>query len=136
MTAENTEGGMRGPLGQRESERPELSHAYDAVRYLLDRIQTDPDLRYHMLHTQAMALLCAAEASHLGKSWVEVLNLRCEDLQPAYDRREPQLVEARKRIEELESGIGDHEPLAPAPSETCKYVPLPVDPIGKQWWEQ
>lgn len=37
-----------------------------AIKYILDRIQRDADLRHHMIHTEAFRLLCAAEAAALG----------------------------------------------------------------------
>lgn len=43
-----------------------------AVKYILDRIQTDPDLAWYMLHTEAMHLCCVAEAERLGKPIEEV----------------------------------------------------------------
>lgn len=47
---------------------PGLTPAETAVRYLLDRIRLDADLRYLMLDTEAMHLLCAAEAQRVGQT--------------------------------------------------------------------
>ena len=44
---------------------PTLSPADRAVTYLLDRCQHDAELRWHLLGTQAFALLVAAEALRL-----------------------------------------------------------------------
>jgi hypothetical protein len=49
-------------------ENTTLSLAERAVRYMLDRIRVDPDLRYLMGGTQAFAMLCEAEAARTGKS--------------------------------------------------------------------
>jgi hypothetical protein len=47
--------------------RPDRTPAERAVRYLLERIRMDPDLRWLMLDTQAMHLLCAGEAAITGR---------------------------------------------------------------------
>lgn len=130
-----------GPLGQRENERPELASPYDAIKYVLDRIQTDPDLRHHMLHTQAMALLCAAEACEKGRRWIDVLNDRVKDLQPEHSRRLPDLVVARDRIEELERDLRNKE-LDLLNVELERPAPKPAKPelaevgFDQQWWER
>lgn len=90
-----------------ECEGPKIKSSFEAVRYLLDRIQRQPDLRWHMLHTQAMALLCAAEAMETAKPYHQVKEYRERDLQPPHDRRQPEIVIARRRIEQLEKAISD-----------------------------
>jgi hypothetical protein len=45
---------------------PDLPPAERAVKYLLDRVRRDPDLRWLLLGTQAFALLCEAEAARTG----------------------------------------------------------------------
>jgi len=46
---------------------------YEAVKYVLDRSQTDPDLGYYLgPGMQAFYLLCKAEAAHLGKPLPEI----------------------------------------------------------------
>lgn len=49
-----------------------LGRADRAVKYLLDRIQYDNNLRYYMLGTEAMALLVEAEAARLGLPYAQV----------------------------------------------------------------
>lgn len=80
-----------------------LSMPARAIKYILDRVQVDANLRHYLLHTQAHALLIAAEAEQLGvgaeehaasrSRWlgkvppdVEVLRLRnlLEDLNADY----------------------------------------------------
>lgn len=45
-----------------------LGSADRAVKYLLDRVQHDANLRWYMLHTQAYQLLLDAEAARRGMS--------------------------------------------------------------------
>jgi hypothetical protein len=79
----------------------ELAPADQAVKYLLDRIQNDANLRYHMLHTQAFTLLVEAEAARLGMPIDAVRDKREQDAQPDYARRRPDLVEARAALKRL-----------------------------------
>jgi hypothetical protein len=54
-----------------------LSPADAAVKYALDMIQRNPNLRYFAGHgTQLFLLLCKAEASRLGVPWIEVVDSR------------------------------------------------------------
>lgn len=76
--------------------RESLSPADSAVKYLLDRIQHDVDLRWHLVGTQAFHLLCAAEAAYLGDSVEAVEGRRSIDLTPEHHRREPEIVRLRK----------------------------------------
>lgn len=48
------------------------SLAESAVLYLLMRLRVDPDLRWHLVGTEALARLCAAEAGRTGQSEEEV----------------------------------------------------------------
>lgn len=74
---------------------------YEAVKYVLDRSQTDPDLGYYLgPGMQAFYLLCKAEAAHLGKSLQEVEAQRCKDLQPAHCKRDPDVIRLRAELEE------------------------------------
>lgn len=83
----------------------DLSPADVAVKYLLDRIQTDPDLYFYAgPMTQSFALLCAAEAARTGESPKEVELRRGKDLQPAYRRREAEVVELRDKVADLRDG--------------------------------
>jgi hypothetical protein len=75
---------------------------YRAVKYALDRTQTDPDFRWVCgWGTEAFHRLCVAEAEHLGKPLEEIEKTRTVDLQPDYRKREPEILVLRKRIEEL-----------------------------------
>jgi len=75
---------------------------YRAVKYALDRSQTDPD--FHWVcgwGSEAFHRLCVAEAAYLGKPLEEIERERKRDLQPDYRRREPEVLVLRKRVEEL-----------------------------------
>ena len=71
----------------------------DAVGYLLNRCQTDPDLGYLMWGTEAWALLTAAEAAHLGRDVAAHREARSQDRQPEYRRCEARAVVAARRID-------------------------------------
>lgn len=81
------------------SDAPEFRQA---VLHVLRRVQTDPEFRYHMLHTESFDLLCGAIAPSLGLSFEEVKDLYSEDRQPEYQRRDAQCWLDRKRVQELE----------------------------------
>ena len=75
---------------------------YEAVKYSLDRSQTDPDFRYECgPGTQAFYLLCKAEAAYLGRPLKEVEKERRRYLQPAHRQREPEVELLRKRVKEI-----------------------------------
>ncbi len=79
------------------------SALYEAVKYALDRSQTDPDLGYYLgPGTQAFYLLCKAEAAHLGQPLAEIEKERRRDLQPAHSKRAPEVLELRERVRELQ----------------------------------
>lgn len=79
--------------------------ADQAVNYILDRIQTDPDVYYYLgPGTESFALLCAAEAARTGEPTDEVRKRRRKDLQPEYRRRQAKVVELEERIESGEAG--------------------------------
>ncbi len=78
---------------------------YRAVKYALDRSQTDPDFRWVCgWGTEAFHRLCNAEAAYLDKPLEEIERQRMIDLQPDYRKRDPEILVLRKRIEELEAG--------------------------------
>ena len=77
----------------------ELAPADRAVKYLLDRIQQDANLRWYMLDTQALALMCEAEAFRLGKEIETISESRSKDLTPERHRREPDAVKLRKLVD-------------------------------------
>jgi hypothetical protein len=75
---------------------------YSAVRYALDRVQTDPDFRYHMSGTETLDRLIKAEAAFLGRPEEEVREKRQADLQPKHRRREAACALNHDRVRELE----------------------------------
>lgn len=75
--------------------------AHTAVRYVLDRIQVDPDLRWLMLGTEAFAMLCQAEAAYVDDPLERVMNLREQDLQPEHRKRLPAVTLYRKMLADL-----------------------------------
>jgi hypothetical protein len=79
-----------------------LRRLADAVTYLLDRQQENPDLHWEIgFGTEAFRRLCVAEAAATGRPLEEVEKERQRDLQPAHDRREPEVLRLRKELEEL-----------------------------------
>lgn len=62
-----------------------------AVKYVLDRVQTDPDLYYLMVDSEAWEQLTAAEAELLGVDVQAHRSARRKDLQPEYRKREPDI---------------------------------------------
>jgi hypothetical protein len=75
---------------------------YDAVRYALNRVQTDPEFRWHMLGTEAFDRLIRAEAAYTGRSEHDVRADRETDRQPDYRRRRPACALDRGRVRDLE----------------------------------
>lgn len=76
-----------------------LEVADRAVTYALNRIQTDPDVRYHCgFGTEMFARLCAYEALRKGWELEEVKADRDRDLQPSYRRRDPEILVLRARL--------------------------------------
>lgn len=89
---------------------------YGAVRHVLNRAQTDPEFRWHMLGTESMEKLVAVEAEYLGKDPAELMEKRSEDAQPAYRKRrawcaqdKDKVGELERRVEELELLLERHE---------------------------
>jgi hypothetical protein len=77
---------------------PGLSPSEAAVLYVLERIRRDADLRWHMLHTEAMRRLCAAEAARTGQA----LEAVAETYAAPLTQDEPRLVVARARLQDIE----------------------------------
>jgi hypothetical protein len=87
---------------------PTIPLADRAVKYLLDRVQHDPDLRYYCgPGTQAWHLLCWAEAARTGEPIEKVEAERARDLQPDYDRRKPRVVELETELKSLRTKLED-----------------------------
>jgi hypothetical protein len=81
---------------------------YDAVRYTLDRAQTDPEFRWHMLQTEAHYRLIRAEAAFTGRAEEEVREQRQVDRQPSYRSREPECALNKDRVSDLERLLRDN----------------------------
>lgn len=101
-----------------------------AVKYVLDRIQRDPDLRDYMLGTQAFALLIAAEAERLGVPAAEVEARRLGQL----ERRTPDVVALRDEVERLRAEVdrlrrGD----VPDTSHKCPRAVAVIERIADEW---
>lgn len=80
---------------------------YQAVKYMLDRIQDNPDVRYYCgFGTQMFYLLIRAEAAELGKPLAEVEVARRQDTQPSYRRREAEVLRLRDQMDELRHQVG------------------------------
>lgn len=77
--------------------------AKSAIAYTLSRIQENPDLRWIMLDTEAMARLMRAEAMMTGQPEESVREKRREDLQPAHHRRQADVTRMRKQIEDIQA---------------------------------
>lgn len=80
---------------------------YGAVKYTLDRIQEDPNLRYYAGYsTQVFYLLVRAEAAYLGQPLAEVEADRRRDLQPHYRKTQPDVIRLRHQLDELRAECG------------------------------
>jgi hypothetical protein len=72
------------------------SALYAAVKYALDRIQTDADFGYHAgVGTEVFHRLCVAEAAFLGKPLEEIEAER----RKTFWRYEPRVLELRRELE-------------------------------------
>lgn len=98
----------RGALILLADEQRKVAALYDAVRYMLGRVQIEPEFRFHMLHTEAFDQLCRAEAAVTGRSADEVSRQRSQDLQPEYRKRRPWCETERARVRELELLLEEH----------------------------
>ena len=77
------------------------SCAFAAVKYLLDRVQKDPDLYYYLVDSEAWEQLTAAEAALLGIDVKEHRRARRKDLQPEHRRRRPEIEEYKNFCDRL-----------------------------------
>lgn len=82
-------------------EAEQLAAAMRAIVYLLDRVQRDPDLGWHVLGTEAFALLCQAESAYTGEPVEHVRKRRSLDMQPRHRRRSARLPLALKHLEAI-----------------------------------
>ena len=86
------------------AERDDL---YAAVKYTLDRIQEDPNLRYYAGYsTQVFYLLVRAEAAYLGASVEAIEQARRIDTQPAYRKTQPDALRLRDQLDALRAEFG------------------------------
>ncbi len=66
---------------------------YAAIKYTLDRIQEDPDVRHQIgPGAEVFRLLCLAEAAYTGRPVADVEEVRSVDTQPPHRRRRPDVV--------------------------------------------
>lgn len=81
-----------------------MSKTREAIRYALQRVVTDPDFRWHMMHTQTLRLLIQAEAEYRRVDEDVVESELTADIEVAAENGQPeaQLPAARKQIEKLE----------------------------------
>lgn len=81
-----------------------LEVAANAIRYLLNRIQTDPDMYYYCgWGTESFYRLCQAEAAITGEALKVVEGRRRKDLQPEHRKREPEVEVLRRMLDEARS---------------------------------
>jgi hypothetical protein len=86
----------------------QLSPADQAVKYLLDRVQHDPDLRWLCgVGTQSFRLLILAEAARTGETEEAVLLRRRRNLLPAHHRQEPEVLQRRREVQALREKYDD-----------------------------
>ena len=89
---------------------PKLSPADRAVKYLLDRLQRDPDLRWFCGPlTQSFRMLCEAEAARLGLDVESVIEKRRNLLIPDHHDRRSRVEIMEKRIDQLERQLSNDE---------------------------
>jgi hypothetical protein len=81
---------------------------YAAVRHALDRMQAQPEFRWHMLGTTTFDLLIEAEAAFIGRTVDEVRADRSRDLQPEHRIREAECSVNRDRVRDLEGLLEEH----------------------------
>lgn len=79
----------------------------DAVQYILNRCQRDPNLRYVMADTESWSKLVAAEAAATSQDEDALRRHRRLDLRPPHDQREADVVTLRRRVEMMEDQL-DH----------------------------
>lgn len=83
----------------------ELSPADAAVMHILRRVASDPSFSWHMLHTEGLRLCLEAYAARVGKPVDEVRE--SIESNAASVREEPEIVQLRNRVTELEQQLGE-----------------------------
>lgn len=85
-----------------------LTLAERACLHILERIQRDPDIRYHFDLTEAFDLLCAAEAELRGELVIVVRARRQDNVGPrANEEAREEVLE--RRVRRLEDEVEEHE---------------------------
>lgn len=92
---------------------------YGAVRHVLNRVQTEPEFRWHMLGTESLDRLVRAEAAFTGRSEQEVRAERETDRQPDYRRRRAECAHNRDRVRDLEALLEEHGIEPPSMESAC-----------------
>lgn len=86
-----------------------LELAIHAVRYVLDRAQTDPDLGYLIGRgMRSFELLTEAEAAFTGEDLKKLRDARAKDAQPEHARRKAEVVRQTERAREFEALLCAH----------------------------
>ncbi len=78
---------------------------YKAVRYVLDRIQDSPNVRYYCgPGTQIFLELITAEAAFTGRTRDAVEAERKKDTEPPYRKTQPRVLVLEERIDDMRRG--------------------------------
>jgi hypothetical protein len=88
-----------------EDKTPLEKKLYSAIRYVLNRVQSDPEFRWHMDHTEAHAQLIAAEAEFVGMTVEAVMDARRKG---EYHGRRSDCAANRDRVRTLEALLDEH----------------------------
>lgn len=81
-----------------------MTEAESAVAYLIRRLHADPDLRHHMLGTEALAKLVEAEAGFTGTAAEEILR----QIRAKHQKQDqPRLVQCRKALTDIHDLAAD-----------------------------
>jgi len=88
-----------------------LTPAEQAVHYVLERIRLDVDLRWFMLDTEAMHLLCVAEAQRTGGT-VDQVKHAYRMISPRAEKDVPKVKRLQEEIDRLEGLAGVAEDVA------------------------
>lgn len=79
----------------------EAETVYKAVRYMLDRIQDSPNVRYYCgPGTQMFYELIQAEAAFTGNPLADVEAARKVDMEPSYRKTRPRVLELEERLDD------------------------------------
>lgn len=85
---------------------PQSGAAAEAIGYVLNRIQIDPNVGYYCgVGTQVFYLLCKAESELTGRPLADVEAARRRNLTPEHREQRPDVIVLRKQIEAIEAGL-------------------------------